>query len=182
MLGDSAVAVNPTDERYQHLIGKNVVLPLVGRLIPVVGDDYADPEKGTGCVKITPAHDFNDYQVGKRHNLPLINIFTKDAAINELAPAQYRGLDRYAARKQIVADMDALGLAKIEDHKLMVPRGDRSGTVIEPYLTDQWYVDLTRDTLPDGRPGGKTALAQPAIDVRSQWTCALYSGQLGEYL
>ena len=166
MLGDSAVAVNPHDARYQHLIGKNVVLPLVGRLIPVVGDDYADPEKGTGCVKITPAHDFNDYQVGKRHNLPLINIFTKDAAINEVAPEQYRGLDRYAARKQIVADMDALGLlAKIEDHKLMVPRGDRSGTVIEPYLTDQWYVDLTRDTLPDGRPGGKAAIAQPAIDV-----------------
>ena len=166
MLGDSAVAVNPHDARYQHLIGKNVVLPLVGRLIPVVGDDYADPEKGTGCVKITPAHDFNDYQVGKRHNLPLINIFTKDAAINEVAPGQYRGLDRYAARKQIVADMDALGLlAKIEDHKLMVPRGDRSGTVIEPYLTDQWYVDLTRDTLPDGRPGGKAAIAQPAIDV-----------------
>ena len=166
MLGDSAVAVNPQDVRYQNLIGKNVVLPLVGRLIPVVGDDYADPEKGTGCVKITPAHDFNDYQVGKRHNLPLINIFTKDAAINEVAPEQYRDLDRYAARKQIVADMDALGLlAKIEDHKLMVPRGDRSGTVIEPYLTDQWYVDLTRDTLPDGRPGGKAAIAQPAIDV-----------------
>ena len=166
MLGDSAVAVNPNDERYQHLIGKLVVLPLVGRLIPVVGDDYADPEKGTGCVKITPAHDFNDYQVGKRHNLPLINIFTKDACINEVAPEQYRGLERYAARKQIVADMDALGLlAKIEDHKLMVPRGDRSGTVIEPYLTEQWYVDLTRDTLPDGRPGGKSAIAQPAIDA-----------------
>lgn len=166
MLGDSAVAVNPNDERYQHLIGKMVVLPLVGRLIPVVGDDYADPEKGTGCVKITPAHDFNDYQVGKRHNLPLINIFTKDACINDVAPEAYRGLERYAARKQIVADMDALGLlAKIEDHKLMVPRGDRSGTVIEPYLTEQWYVDLTRDTLPDGRPGGKTAIAQPAIDA-----------------
>ena len=166
MLGDSAVAVNPNDERYQHLIGKMVVLPLVGRLIPVVGDDYADPEKGTGCVKITPAHDFNDYQVGKRHNLPLINIFTKDACINDVAPEQYRGLERYVARKQIVADLDALGLlAKIEDHKLMVPRGDRSGTVIEPYLTEQWYVDLTRDTLPDGRPGGKTAIAQPAIDA-----------------
>ena len=166
MLGDSAVAVNPNDERYQHLIGKLVVLPLVGRLIPVVGDDYADPEKGTGCVKITPAHDFNDYQVGKRHNLPLINIFTKDACINDVAPEQYRGLERYVARKQIVADLDTLGLlAKIEDHKLMVPRGDRSGTVIEPYLTEQWYVDLTRDTLPDGRPGGKTAIAQPAIDA-----------------
>jgi valyl-tRNA synthetase len=166
LLGDSAVAVNPKDERYQHLIGKNVVLPLVGRLIPVVGDDYADPEKGTGCVKITPAHDFNDYQVGKRHGLPLINIFTVDACINDVAPEQYQGLERYAARKQIVADMDALGLlAKIEDHKLMVPRGDRSNTVLEPYLTDQWYVDLTRETLDDGRPGGKTAIAQPAIDV-----------------
>ena len=166
MLGDSAVAVNPNDARFQHLIGKYVVLPLVGRLIPVVGDDYADPEKGTGCVKITPAHDFNDYQVGKRHNLPLINIFTKDAHINGVAPAPYQGLERYAARKQIVADMDALGLlAKVEDHKLMVPRGDRSGTVIEPYLTDQWYVDLTREVQADGRPGGKAAIAQPAIDA-----------------
>ncbi|MEB4592601.1 valine--tRNA ligase [Candidatus Thiothrix sp. Deng01] len=166
MLGDSAVAVHPDDERYQHLIGKQVVLPLVGRLIPVVGDEYADPEKGTGCVKITPAHDFNDYQVGKRHNLPLINIFTIDACINDVAPEQYRGLERYAARKQIVADMDALGLlAEIKDHKLMVPRGDRSGTVIEPYLTDQWYVDLTREVQPDGRPGGKAAIAQPAIDA-----------------
>lgn len=166
MLGDSAVAVHPTDERYKHLIGKQVVLPLVGRLIPIVGDEYADPEKGTGCVKITPAHDFNDYQVGKRHQLELINIFTKDAHINEVAPEKYRGLERYAARKQIVADLDALGLlAEIKEHKLMVPRGDRSGTVIEPYLTDQWYIDLTSDTLADGRPGGKTALAQPAIDV-----------------
>lgn len=166
LLGDSAVAVNPQDPRYQHLIGKHVVLPLVGRLIPVIGDDYADPEKGTGCVKITPAHDFNDYQVGKRHNLPLINIFTIDACINDAAPAKYQGLERFAARKQIVADMDALGLLdKIEEHKLMIPRGDRSGTVIEPFLTDQWYVDLTRETLDDGRPGGKTALAQPAIDA-----------------
>ncbi len=166
MLGDSAVAVHPEDERYKHLIGKQVVLPLVGRLIPIVGDDYADPEKGTGCVKITPAHDFNDYQVGKRHQLELINIFTKDAHLNEVAPEKYRGLERYAARKQIVADLDALGLlAEIKEHKLMVPRGDRSGTVIEPYLTDQWYIDLTRDTQADGRPGGKQALAQPAIDV-----------------
>ncbi|MFZ1567477.1 MAG: valine--tRNA ligase [Thiolinea sp.] len=166
MLGDSAVAVHPDDGRYKHLIGKQVVLPLVGRLIPIVGDEYADPEKGTGCVKITPAHDFNDYQVGKRHQLELINIFTKDAHINDIAPEKYRGLERYAARKQIVADLDALGLlAEIKEHKLMVPRGDRSGTVIEPYLTDQWYIDLTSDQLADGRPGGKTALAQPAIDV-----------------
>lgn len=172
MLGDSAVAVHPDDGRYQHLIGKHVVLPLVNRLIPVVGDEYADPEKGTGCVKITPAHDFNDYQVGKRHNLPLINIFTIDACINDVAPEKYRGLERYVARKQIVADMDALGLlAEIKDHKLMVPRGDRSGTVIEPYLTDQWYVDLTREVQPDGRPGGKAAIAQPAIE-------AVESGQI----
>ncbi|MFN3785589.1 MAG: valine--tRNA ligase, partial [Thiothrix sp.] len=164
MLGDTAVAVNPQDERYQHLIGKHVVLPLVGRLIPIIGDAYADPEKGTGCVKITPAHDFNDYQVGKRHNLPLINIFTIDACINDVAPEKYQGLERFAARKQIVADMETLGLLdKIEEHKLMIPRGDRSGTIIEPFLTDQWYVDLTRTTLDDGRPGGKTALAQPAI-------------------
>ena len=166
MLGDSAVAVHPDDARYQHLIGKQVLLPLVGRLIPIVGDDYADPEKGTGCVKITPAHDFNDYQVGKRHQLALINIFTKDAHINEVAPEKYRGLERYAARQQIVADLDALGLlAEVKEHKLMVPRGDRSGTIIEPYLTDQWYIDLTCDTQADGRPGGKQALAQPAIDV-----------------
>ncbi len=166
MLGDVAVAVNPADPRYQHLIGRQVVLPLVNRLIPVVGDDYADPEKGTGCVKITPAHDFNDYQVGKRHGLELVNIFTSHAEINDHAPAKYQGLDRYDARKQIVADMDMLGLlVEIKDHKLVVPRGDRSGTVIEPYLTDQWYVDLTRDTLDDGRPGGKTAIAQPAIEV-----------------
>lgn len=166
MLGDSAVATNPKDERHQHLIGKNVVLPLVGRIIPIVGDDYADPEKGTGFVKITPAHDFNDYQVGKRHDLDIINIFTDTAHVNDVAPEKYQGLERYEARKQIVADMDALGLlVKVEDHKLMVPRGDRSGTVIEPYLTDQWYVDLTREVQEDGRPGGKAAIAQPAIDV-----------------
>lgn len=166
MLGDTAVAVHPEDPRYQHLIGKQVLLPIVGRLIPVVGDEYADPEKGTGCVKITPAHDFNDYQVGKRHNLPLINIFTIDAHINDVAPVEYRGMERYVARKAIVAKMDELGLlAKIEDHKLMVPRSDRSGTVIEPFLTDQWYIDLTRETLEDGRAGGKTALAKPAIEA-----------------
>lgn len=166
MLGDSAVATNPKDERHQHLIGKSVVLPLVGRIIPIVGDDYADPEKGTGFVKITPAHDFNDYQVGKRHSLDIINIFTDTAHINDVAPEKYQGLERYEARKQIVADLDALGLlVKVEDHKLMVPRGDRSGTVIEPYLTDQWYVDLTREVQEDGRPGGKAAIAQPAIDV-----------------
>jgi valyl-tRNA synthetase len=142
MLGDAAVAVHPDDERYSHLIGRMVELPLTGRQIPVIADDYVDREFGTGCVKITPAHDFNDYEVGKRHGLPLINIFDDNAAINEEAPAAYRGLDRAEARKQIVADMTAAGLLdKVEDHTLKVPRGDRSGVVIEPYLTDQWYVD-----------------------------------------
>ncbi|MDP6675007.1 MAG: valine--tRNA ligase, partial [Gammaproteobacteria bacterium] len=141
MLGDTAVAVHPDDPRYAHLIGKIVRLPLAERDIPIVADTYVDPDFGTGCVKITPAHDFNDYEVGGRHNLPLINIFTIDAAINDHAPKQYRGLDRYAARKQIVADLDAAGLLeRIDDHKLMVPRGDRSGAVVEPFLTDQWFV------------------------------------------
>ncbi len=143
MLGDSAVAVNPEDERYQHLIGKTVTLPLVGREIPIIADDYVDLEFGTGCVKITPAHDFNDYAVGQRHGLPQINVFTIDAKINDNAPEQYRGLDRYEARDQIVRDLKELELVeKIDDHKLMVPRGDRSHSVIEPLLTDQWYVKV----------------------------------------
>ncbi|MBG0842398.1 valine--tRNA ligase [Ectopseudomonas toyotomiensis] len=158
MLGDSAVAVHPEDERYKALIGSFVELPLLGRRIPIIADDYCDPEFGTGCVKITPAHDFNDYEVGKRHNLPLINIFDKNAAVLAQAqvfnldgsvneqieaniPAQFAGLDRFEARKQIVAAFEAAGLLeKIEDHALKVPKGDRSGTVIEPWLTDQWYV------------------------------------------
>ncbi|PWQ93943.1 valine--tRNA ligase [Leucothrix arctica] len=143
MLGDSGVAVHPDDERYQHLIGKFIKLPLVGRLIPIVGDDYADPEKGTGCVKITPAHDFNDYEVGARHNLEVINIFDDSAKMNDTVPEAYIGMDRFDARKKIVTDLDALGLLDVvKDHKLMVPRGDRSGTVIEPYMTDQWYVKV----------------------------------------
>jgi len=141
MLGDSAVAVHPQDERYRNLIGKRVELPLTGRSLPVVADDYVDPEFGSGCVKITPAHDFNDYEVGQRHDLELINIFTVDAKINDNGPEAYRGMDRYDARKAIVRDLDALGLLeKVEAHKLMVPRGDRSHSVIEPYLTDQWFV------------------------------------------
>ncbi|MGH9894341.1 MAG: valine--tRNA ligase, partial [bacterium] len=143
MLGDTAVAVHPEDGRYRHLIGKTIRLPLAGREILIVGDEYVDPAFGSGCVKITPAHDFNDYAVGQRHGLPMINIFTPDAVINENAPAKYRGLDRFKARKQIVADLDAAGLIeKIDPHKLMVPRGDRTGAVIEPYLTDQWYVKV----------------------------------------
>ena len=141
LLGDTAVAVNPDDPRFRSLIGKWVDLPLCNRRIQIIADDYVDPEFGTGCVKITPAHDFNDYEVGKRHELEMINIFTIDAAINDNAPEAYRGLDRFDARKKLVADMDALDLlARVEPHKLKVPRGDRTGVVIEPYLTNQWYV------------------------------------------
>ncbi|MFI3189408.1 MAG: valine--tRNA ligase [Methylococcales bacterium] len=168
MLGDAAVAIHPNDERYKHLLGEFVELPLTGRRIPIIADEYVDPEFGTGCVKITPAHDFNDYGVWTRHRhtsamqaLPhggLINLFTVDAAIRsneegegDLIPAAYQGLDRFAARKQMVADLDALGLLeKIADHKLMTPRGDRTGAVIEPLLTDQWYVKVA-------------PLAEPAI-------------------
>ena len=168
MLGDTAVAVHPQDERYRDLIGKTVRLPLVGREIPVIADDYVDPEFGSGCVKITPAHDFNDYEVGKRHNLPLINVFTSDAriraqaeafdwqgglamAVDTTLPEAYRGDDRLAARAKIVADLEALGLVeKIEPHALKVPQGDRSGAVVEPFLTDQWYVRVA-------------PLAEPAI-------------------
>ncbi|MEO1482331.1 MAG: valine--tRNA ligase [Myxococcota bacterium] len=141
MLGDTAVAVHPEDERYTELVGKNVVLPLVGRTIPIVADEYSDPEKGTGAVKITPAHDFNDFEVGKRAGVEAINIFDEFACINDAAPEAYRGLDRFEARKRVVADLDGLGLLdKVEDHTLQVPYGDRSGVVIEPYLTDQWFV------------------------------------------
>jgi valyl-tRNA synthetase len=143
MLGDTAVAVHPEDERYKDLVGKTVRLPLADRDIPIIADEYVDPEFGTGCVKITPAHDFNDYEIGKRHGLPMINVLTVDACINENAPDKYQGLDRYEARKKIVADLeDQSLLEKVEDHKLMVPRGDRSGAVVEPYLTDQWFVKI----------------------------------------
>ncbi|WP_096087161.1 valine--tRNA ligase [Agaribacterium haliotis] len=141
MLGDTAVAVNPEDERYKDLVGKFIKLPLTDREIPIIADDYVDAEFGTGCVKITPAHDFNDYEVGQRHDLPMINVFTDDATMNKSVPEAYQGLDRFDARKKIVADLEELGLLeKIDDHKLKVPRGDRSGVVIEPYLTNQWYV------------------------------------------
>ncbi len=153
MLGDSAVAVHPADDRYRHLIGKTVRLPLAERDIPVIADEYVDPEFGTGCVKITPAHDFNDYDIGKRHDLRMINVLAPDATLNENAPEAYRGMDRFDARAKVVADLDKLGLLeKTEDHKLTVPRGDRSHAVLEPYLTDQWYV----------RVG---PLAQPAIEA-----------------
>ena len=153
MFGDQAVAVHPDDERYQDLIGQTITLPLVGREIPIIADDYVDMEFGTGCVKITPAHDFNDYEMGQRHDLPKLNILTNDAKMNTDVPEKYQGMDRFEARKAVVADLDTLGLlGEVKPHKLMVPRGDRSGSVIEPYLTDQWYVAVQE-------------LAKPAIDA-----------------
>jgi valyl-tRNA synthetase len=143
MLGDVAVAVHPEDERYRHLIGRHVRLPLCERSIPIIADEYVDPAFGTGCVKITPAHDFNDWQVGSRHHLVPISVFTLDARINDMAPTEYQGLDRYDARKKIVEDLTAQGLlVETKPHKLMVPRGDRTHTIIEPMLTDQWYVAM----------------------------------------
>ncbi|MBM3600122.1 MAG: valine--tRNA ligase [Alphaproteobacteria bacterium] len=172
MLGDTGVAVHPEDARYTHLVGKHAVLPLVGRKLPIVADEYSDPEKGTGAVKMTPSHDFNDFEVGRRHKLEMVNIFDGDAKVNENAPAAYRGLDRYEARKRIVADLEAQGLIeKVDDHIHMVPHGDRSGVAIEPWLTDQWYCDA------------KT-LAGPAIKaveegrtrfVPEQWTSTYYA-------
>ncbi|MGH6947966.1 MAG: valine--tRNA ligase [Kiloniellales bacterium] len=149
MLGDSAVAVHPEDERYRDMVGKRVVLPLVGRRIPIVADDYADPETGSGAVKITPAHDFNDFDVGRRHGLAMVNVLDSDARIGMEAPEAYRGLDRYDARKKVVADLEAGGfLEKVEAHRHMVPHGDRSGVAIEPWLTDQWYVDAKTLAVP----------------------------------
>ncbi len=200
MLGDVAVAVHPEDERYAHMVGKTLKLPLTGREIPVIADDYVDKDFGTGCVKITPAHDFNDYAIGQRHGLKPINIFTKQATVIgaashiaeigddlgkykdpeagvlipeeydwEIIPAKYRGLDRYDARKVMLVDLEALGLlVETKPHKLQVPVSQRSDAVIEPMLTDQWFVDLTSDVQADGRPGGRKAITEPALDaVRS---------------
>ncbi len=153
LLGDTAVAVHPEDERYSDLIGQELELPLTGRSIPVIADDYCDSEFGSGCVKITPAHDFNDYEIGKRHGLALINVLDANACLNENTPEEYRGLDRLEARKRIVVDLEQQGLLeKVEDHQLMIPRGDRSHAIVEPYLTDQWYVKIA-------------ALAKPAIEA-----------------
>ena len=149
MLGDTAVAVNPEDGRYAHLVGKTILLPLTNREIPIIADDYVDAEFGSGCVKITPAHDFNDYAMGERHQLPMINILTADAHLNDNVPEPFRGMDRYEGRQAVVEAMDALGLLeKVEDHRLKVPRGDRSGVVIEPWLTLQWYVDAKKLAVP----------------------------------
>jgi len=166
MLGDVAVAVHPEDERYQALIGKTLKLPLTGREIPVIADDYVDREFGTGGVKITPAHDFNDWQIGARHKLSPIVILTLDAKINDNAPEKYRGLDRFAARKAVLADLEAEGLlVETKKHKLQVPISQRTDAVIEPMLTDQWFLDLTSETRVDGKPGpgGRKAITEPAL-------------------
>jgi valyl-tRNA synthetase len=164
MLGDVAVAVDPTDERYTALVGKMLKLPLTGREIPVIADSYVDKEFGTGAVKITPAHDFNDYAVGQRHKLEQLCILTLDAKISDDAPEAYRGLDRFAARKQIVADLDAQGfLQEVKPHKLQVPRGDRTGVVIEPMLTDQWFVAMSKPA-PEGTHFPGKSIAEVALD------------------
>lgn len=171
MLGDTGIAVHPEDERYKDLVGKFAILPIVGRRIPIVADDYADPEQGSGAVKITPAHDFNDYEVGKRAGLEVISIMDENAHLNDAVPPEYQGLERFAARKKVVAEMEKLGLLeKIDDHPHTVPYGDRSGVVIEPLLTDQWFADAA-------------TLAQPAIRavengstqfVPAKWTNTYY--------
>ncbi|TEA77333.1 valine--tRNA ligase [Allopusillimonas ginsengisoli] len=165
MLGDVAVMVHPQDERYAHLIGQSVTLPLVGREIPVIADDYVDREFGTGVVKVTPAHDFNDYAVGQRHGLDMISILTLDAKVSDNAPQAYRGLDRFEARKQIVADLEAQGaLQSVKPHKLMVPRGDRTSTVIEPMLTDQWFVAMSKPA-PAGTEHPGKSITDVALEV-----------------
>ena len=164
LLGDVAVAVDPTDERYAALVGKMLALPLSERQIPLIADEYADKAFGSGCVKITPAHDFNDYAVGQRHGLPMIGVLTLDAKINANAPAKYVGLDRFAARKLIVADLDALGLLQeVKPHKLQVPRGDRTGVVIEPMLTDQWFVAMSKPA-PAGTHFPGKSIAEVALE------------------
>jgi valyl-tRNA synthetase len=172
MLGDVALMVNPNDERYTPLVGKQVILPLVGRSIPVIADDYVDREFGTGVVKVTPAHDANDYAVGQRHDLPIIGVLALDATINENAPEQYRGLDRFVARKKVVADLDAQGfLVETRKHKLMVPRCERTGQVIEPMLTNQWYVAMTK-------PGADgTSIADKAIKAVATGEVKFYPEQ-----
>ena len=160
MLGDVAVMVHPEDERYAALVGKKVRLPLCDRDIPVIADDYVDRAFGTGVVKVTPAHDANDYAVGQRHGLPMIGVLALDATVNDQAPAAYRGLDRFVARKKVVADLEAQGLlVEVKKHKLMVPRCARTGQIVEPMLTDQWFVATTK-------PGaGGKSIAQQAIDA-----------------
>ena len=168
MLGDGALAVHPDDPRYRHLVGKYVDLPLCDRKIPIIADTFVDPEFGSGCVKITGAHDFNDYAAAQRHGIPLIVIMDFDANMNDEVPAPYRGLNRYVARDKVVADLQADGLLmKTIDHKHMVPICGRTNEVVEPMLTDQWFVDLTRTLQPDGRIGGHAAITVPALEAVS---------------
>ena len=173
MLGDTAVAVHPDDPKWKHLIGKHAILPLVGRRIPIVGDEHSDPEKGSGAVKITPAHDFNDFEVGKRHQLEAISIFDKFARLNDNAPETYRGLDRFEARKRVVADMEAAGLLeKIEPHTHAVPYGDRGGVPVEPFLTEQWYADakkLAEAPLAAARDGSVTFVPERGREDFFRW-------------
>ena len=173
MLGDTAVAVHPENERLNHLIGQHVILPLVGRRIPIIGDDHADPEKGSGAVKITPAHDFNDFEVGRRHKLEAISIFDKFARLNDAGPEKYRGLDRFEARKRIVADMESQGLLdKIEPHTHAVPYGDRGGVPVEPFLTEQWYADakkLAEAPIAAARDGRVTFVPDRGRDEFFRW-------------
>jgi valyl-tRNA synthetase len=165
MLGDVAVAVHPGDERYRHLVGKSLALPLTNRTIPVIADDYVDREFGTGAVKITPAHDFNDFALGQRHGLEPISIFTLTATINDNAPEKYRGMERYAARKAVLADLRAAGLVVSEKpHKMTVPRGERTGEVIEPMLSEQWYMAMSKPA-PEGTLHPGQSIAQVALDV-----------------
>ncbi len=171
MLGDTAVAVHPDDERHKALIGKNVRLPLADRLIPIIADEYADPEAGSGAVKITPAHDFNDFEVGRRHKLAMINIFDADARLNDNVPPAYHGLSREAARKKVVQDFEAVGLMeKVEPHAMTIPHGDRSGVVIEPWLTDQWYVNA--EAL--AKPCIATVEQGRTVFVPEQWTATFF--------
>jgi valyl-tRNA synthetase len=173
MLGDTGIAVHPDDPKWKHLIGKHAVLPLVGRRIPIVADEYSDPEKGSGAVKITPAHDFNDFEVGRRHKLEVINIFDKFARVNENAPEKYRGLDRFDARKKIVAEIEGLGLLdKIEPHTHAVPYGDRGGVPVEPYLTEQWYADarkLAQEPIAAARDGRVKFVPERGRDEFFRW-------------
>jgi valyl-tRNA synthetase len=173
MLGDTGVAVHPDDPKWKHLVGKHAVLPLVGRRIPIVADEYSDPEKGSGAVKITPAHDFNDFEVGRRHKLEAISIFDKFASLNDKAPEKYRGLDRFEARKRVVADMEALGLVeKIEPHTHAVPYGDRGGVPVEPFLTEQWYADakkLAEQPIAAARDGRVTFVPERGREEFFRW-------------
>src|SRR6202007_768117 len=187
MLGDTAVAVHPDDERYRDLVGKHVILPLVGRRIPIVADEYSDPEKGSGAVKVTPAHDFNDFEVGRRHNLPQISVLDQEGALalvdNEdylrglqgslQLAEEWHGVDRFAARKQLLARLEDFGfLERVEPNTHMVPHGDRSGVVIEPYLTDQWYVDagtLARPAIAAVRSGATSFVPKNWEKTYFEW-------------